>query len=193
MGSTHELNGTVAGWPEVSLAASPIRALALAVGSCAFGLLGVAVALGWSGDVETWSKEWLAGWVGVVFFPMCGLLWLRQALTGGPVVTVGARGIRDTRISPAWIPWSAITGISETSVKGTHFLMLRIDPAFEATMPLTRMARWGKPANAALGYRGYGIAAVGLKGGFKALDQAIRDGLARTHAAHNPLDRTRDG
>ena len=103
---------------------------------------------------------------------------------------LGPRGIRDTRISPGWIPWSAIAGISETSVKGTHFLMLRIDPAFEATMSLTRIARWGRPANAALGYHGYGIAAVGLKGGFKALKEAIQEGSVR---AYTPPVRTRGG
>jgi hypothetical protein len=186
MGSVHDLNGAVAGWPEVSLAVSPIRALALAAGSCTFALLGAAVALGWFGGVAPWSKEWLAAWVGMVFFPICGLLWLRQALTSGPVVTVGPRGIRDTRISPDWIPWSAIAGISEASIKGTRFFMLRIDPVFEATMPLAGMARWGKPANAALGYQGYGIAAVGLKGGFTALEEAIQEGLARARGVRNP-------
>lgn len=184
MGSVHEPNGAVAGWSEVSLAASPIRALALAAGSCAFALLGAAVALGWFGGVEPWSKEWLAGWAGVVFFPVCGLLWLSQALTSGPVVTVGPRGIRDTRISPDWIAWSAIAGISKTSIKGTHFFMLRIDPAFEAAMRIARLKRLGRGGNAVLGYHGYGIPAVGLKGGFKALERVIEDGLARARGAH---------
>ena len=113
------------------------------------------------------------------FFPLCGILWLRQALTSGPIVAVGPRGVRDVRISPDRIPWSAIAGISERSIKGTHFFMMRIDPAFEATMRLTPLARLGHRGNAALGYLGYGITAAGLKGGFTALKRAIEDGAVR--------------
>jgi hypothetical protein len=187
----HKLNGASAGWPEIALAASPARTLALLAGSIAFAVLGAAMAFGWLEAVEPWSRGWLAGWACLIFFPICAVLGLRQALTSGPVVTVGPRGIRDTRLSPDWIPWTAIVGISETSVRGTHFLKLRIDPAFEATMSLTALARLGRRGNAALGHGGYAIAAVGLKGGFRALTQAVEGGLAHTRGT--PLRRTRDG
>jgi hypothetical protein len=194
MGSAHKLNGASAAWPEVALAASPARTLALVAGAMVLALLGAAMAFGWLEAVEPWSRGWLAGWAGLIFFPICAVIGLRQALTAGPVVTVGPRGIRDTRLSTDWIPWSAVAGISETSTRGSHFLMLRIDPAFEATMSLTRLARLARRGNAALGYRGYGIAAAGLKGGFDALKRAVEDGLAHAHGAPgHPLRRTRNG
>jgi hypothetical protein len=181
MAAGHKLNGRSAQWPEVALQASPARTLLLLAGSVGLSLLGAAMAFGGLDDIEPWSKGWLAGWACLIFFPLCGVLGLKQLFTGGPIVTVGPRGVRDTRISPNWIPWAAITGISETATKGTHYLMMRIDPAFEATMSLTRLARLTRPGNAALGYRGYGIAAAGLKGGFKALKRAIEDGLVRAN------------
>ncbi len=166
-------------WPEVALGASPLRTLALVAGGLAFGVLGAAMAFGYFDGIEPWSKGWLAGWAGLIFFLACAVLGLAQAMTRGAVVTVGPQGVRDVRISPDWIPWAAITGISERSVKGTHLLNLRIDPAFEATLSLTRLARWSKGANAAVGYGGYSITAAGLKGGFAALKRAVVDGLAR--------------
>jgi hypothetical protein len=173
------LDGRAAEWPEVAFRASPVRTLALVAGSAAFALLGAWLAYGF----EPWSREWLVGSTCLIFFSVCTALWLKQALPGGPIVTVGPQGVRDVRISPDWIPWTAITGFSVASVKGTHFLMLRVDPAFEATMSLTRVARWGRPANAALGYHGYGIGAVGLSGGFKDVESAIEDGLARARGS----------
>jgi hypothetical protein len=193
MGSVHKLNGASAAWAEITLAASPVRTLTLVTGAIAFTVLGAAMAFGRFEGIEPWSKGWLAGWACLVFFPVCAVLGLRQAPTSGPVVVIGPRGIRDTRISPDFIPWTAIADITESSVKGTHFLMLRIDPQFEATMTLTPLARLGRRGNAALGWRGYGIAAAGLKGGFKALKQAADDGLARSRAARHPFGRSHDG
>jgi hypothetical protein len=178
MTAGHRLNGRLAAWPEIAFSASPVRTVALLAGSAAFTGLGAAMAFGYF-DVEPWSKEWLAGWAGLIFFPLCGVLSLKQAVTTGAVVRIGPQGVRDGRISPDWIPWAAITGLSEASVKGTRFLMLRIDPAFEATMSLTRVARWGRPANAALGFHGYAISGTGLRGGYKALKQAVEDGYIR--------------
>jgi hypothetical protein len=192
MGPVHKLNGATAAWPEVRFVASPVRTFALVAGAVVFTVLCAAMAFGWFEGVDPWSKGWLGGWAGLVFFPVCALLGLKQALTSGPVVIVGPRGIRDTRLSPDYIPWSAIAGVSETSVRGTGFLTLRIDPAFEATMALTPMAHLTRRSSAALGRSGYGIAAVGLKGGFKGLKQAVVDGLARADAVHHPLGRIHD-
>lgn len=188
MGSVHRLNGATGAWPDVRFVASPVRTFALVAGAVVFTVLCAAMAFGWFQGVEPWSKGWLAGWAGLVFFPACAALGLKQALTSGPVVVVGPRGIRDTRLSPDFIPWTAIAGISETSVRGTGLLTLRIDPAFEATMELTPLARLTRRSNAALGRPGHAIiAAAGLKGGFRGLKRAVADGLARARAGHHPF------
>ena len=179
MAWAHNPNRQAVAWPEVALTASPLRTLALMAMSVAFGLLGGAAAFGYFDIIQPGSKGWLAGWMCLILSPVAIMTMVAQDMTRGAIVTVGPQGVRDVRISRDWIPWTAITGVSERSIKGTHFLMLRIEPAFEATISLTRYARWSKVGNAALGYHGHGIAAAGLKGGFKALKGAIADGLAR--------------
>jgi len=179
MGSQPKLNGRAGGWPEVAFHGSTGGALALGFVSLAFSLLGAGTAFGYFGDVEPWSKGWVGGWLCLLFFPVCAVGWFRQAFASGAVVAVGPQGVRDTRVSPDWIPWEAITGLSTASVRGTQFLMVAVDPAFEARMTLTSIARWARPANAALGYRGLGIGATGLRGSFDALKRSVEEGWAK--------------
>src|SRR5262249_17750429 len=145
-----ESGGRAHGWPELEFRTSPGRSLAAVTGSVGFALIGAAMAFGVFDGIKPWSQGWIAGWASLIFFTLCGAVWLKQALMRGPILTIGPRGVRDTRLSRDWIPWAAITAASETSIRGTHLLMLCIDPAFEATMSLTRVARWTKPMNAAL-------------------------------------------
>lgn len=173
------MRGQESGWTDVAIGPSRIRSLALVGLSAGFVLVGAAMGIGALPGIGPWSAFSLVGWVCVVFFSLAGIMWLNLAMTGGPVVMIGPLGIRDTRLSPDWIPWTAITGIGETTVQNQSFITLRIDPAFEASMPLTRMARWTKPMNAALGFSGCHVSAIGLKGGFAALRQAVLDGSAR--------------
>jgi hypothetical protein len=173
------MSAHASGWPEVELESSPARGLVLAAGGIGFTFVCGAMAFGAFEDVTPPSQEQLVGWAGLILFPLSAVFWLKQAFTQRPVVTVGPLGVRDLRVSPNWIPWAAITGISEIESAGSHFLMLRIDPAFEATMSLTHLVRWTKPLNAMLGYKGYFINAGGLKGGFAPLKHAVADGWSR--------------
>jgi hypothetical protein len=77
----------------------------------------------------------------------------------GPVVTVTPEGIRDTRVAAEVIPWSAITGISTWQYRGQKIMVLAVDPATESGLTLTRIARWSRGANRALGADGLCIAA----------------------------------
>jgi hypothetical protein len=176
----HRLIADAPPWPEVAFCASRVRMLAMVAGSVAFSLLAGASLLGILVPVAPWSKSWLAAWGCVIFFALCALLGLRQALTDGPIVSVGPQGVRDTRISTEWIPWSAITGVSATSLTGTRYLVLRLDPGFEATMSLTWVAYVNRRASVVLGREGHAIHAVGLSGNFRALQRALDDGLARS-------------
>ena len=175
-----KLNERAAAWSDVIFEASPVPWLGVVAASIPFVAGGAAMVLGYIGPpIQSWSLPWLAGWAVLTIFGACGAFGIKQAMTRGAIVTVGPRGVRDVRISPDWIPWTAITEVAEQ--QDIHSLMLCIDPAFEATMSLTRKARWAKLANAPLGCYGYVIPARGLKGGFNALKRAIEDGLARAH------------
>jgi hypothetical protein len=148
----------------------------MALGCAAIAALGVALILVprdgfWIGQ--------LLGWPVLIVGLACTIAPARLALTRDPIVTVGPLGVRDTRLSPDWIPWAAITGLSAGSWPPPPFLFLHIDPAFEATMSLTRTARWARPVNTATGYDGHVIRVVGLNGDLEALQRAIEEGWAR--------------
>src|SRR5262245_8481247 len=130
MAPGHEPNGQAAEWPELALDASPLRTLAALAGFAALAAVTATMAFDLLGRNAPWSIR-LVAWAGLIFFGGCLLLGLRLAMMRGPIVTVGPRGVRDVRISPDWIPWTAIIEVAELS---PDFLLLRIDPAFEATM-----------------------------------------------------------
>jgi hypothetical protein len=134
--------------------------------------------LGYGPPDRFWIGQ-LIGWPTLIFGLACAIAPARHALARDPTVTVGPLGVRDTRLSPDWIPWAAITGLSAASWPPPPFLVLHIDPAFEATMSLTRAARWARPVNAAMGCDGHVIRGVGLEGDLEALARAIEEGWMR--------------
>src|SRR5262245_37778281 len=122
MAWAHKPGERPADWREVTLEASPARALALTAMAVGLGVFGGAAAFGYFGVLPPGSKGWLAGWICLILAPVAIVVTAARAMARGAVVTVGPRGIRDVRLSPDWIPWAAITGISERSIRGTHFL-----------------------------------------------------------------------
>src|SRR5262245_16563532 len=170
------LNGRGTEWPDVAIHASPTRLAAAVLGCAAIAALGAALILV---PTEGFWVGQLTGWPLLIIAVACIIAPARLALTRHPIVTVGALGVRDTRLSPDWIPWGAITGLSAGSWPPPPFLLLHIDSAFEATMSLTRTARWARSVNAATGYDGHVIRAVGLEGDMEALLRAIEEGWAR--------------
>jgi hypothetical protein len=174
-------NGRATEWPEVALHASPARLAAPALVCAAFAALGVALILGYVPTDRSWIGQ-LIGWPALIFGLACTISMARLALAQDPIVTVGPLGVRDTRLSSDLIPWAAITDLLAASWPPPPFLLLRIDPAFEATMSLTRTARWVRPVNAATGYDGHVIRVVGLKGDFEAFLRAIEEGSARAQS-----------
>ena len=109
-------------------------------------------------------------YAGIPFFALCGVIGLRYAGDKGEVVVISPAGIKDTRIASDTIPWHAVRSISVKAIRGQRFIMLDVDPAFEQTMTLTRMAAWTKPMNEAIGFKGLAVNPGGLDG---SLDQLI--------------------
>jgi hypothetical protein len=175
------LNGRATEWPEVAFPASPARLAAGALGCAALAAVGVALILGYAPKGGSWIGQ-LIGWAALTFGLACAIALARFALARDPIVTVGPLGVRDTRLSPDWIPWAAITGLSVASSPPPPFLLLQVDPDFEATMSLTRTARWARPVNAAMGCDGHVIRDVGLEGDLEALLRAIEEGWARAQS-----------
>lgn len=106
----------------------------------------------------------LLGYFGLVFFALGTAVALWRLITArGPVVTITPQGIRDTRIAPELVPWSAIRGISTWELAGNQVMVLAVDPAAEARLTLSTVARWTRSANRALGADGLCVSAQGLK------------------------------
>lgn len=105
----------------------------------------------------------IIGAVGVLVFGLFTtlILW-RAATTRGAVVTLTPTGIRDVRVSAREIPWSAVRSISTWSNQGQRIMVLDVDPAVEATLGLTAIARWTRGANRSLGADGLCVTAQGL-------------------------------
>jgi hypothetical protein len=107
-------------------------------------------------------REFVA-YVGIVFFGLCtGVAVWRLLTVRGAVVTIKPEGIRDTRVAAELIPWNAITGISTWQYRGQRVMVLAVDPAVESRLTLTRIARWSRDPNRALGIDGVCVTATGL-------------------------------
>jgi hypothetical protein len=86
------------------------------------------------------------------------LLW-RAFTTHGAVVAITPEGIRDGRVAAELIAWSAVSDIAIWENRAQPVMVLAVDPAVEAGLTLTRVARWTRGANRALGADGLCVTA----------------------------------
>jgi hypothetical protein len=115
------------------------------------------------------------GIAGVLFFGLGTVAWLwRHLRSDGTVLTISREGIRDTRIAPETIPWSAVRKIFTWEYSGQRILVLDVDPAVERTLHLSAIARWTRGANRKLGADGLCIATHGLKINYDELFELVR-------------------
>lgn len=147
------------------------------------GLLGIvmtagclAIVLGYIPSPGPSSWKWWAVLFGVPFFGACTLIGFWRALvTRGPVVSLSPEGLTDRRIAPVPIPWRAVRGISTWTYKRQNVMVLDVDPAVEARLPLSRMVRLTRSANKRLGADGLCVTASGLKLTYAELLEAATD------------------
>lgn len=164
----------------VEIEASPVRMLGLAATGLLMTALSAAMALRALPNVRPGSPAELYGYAGTVFFGACTALLLWRAFTTrGPVVTLTREGIRDRRVAAELIPWSAINDIAVWKYRGQRAMVLVVDPAVEAGLGLTRIVRWTRGPNRALGADGLCVTAQGLKIGF---DELLATSLAHARA-----------
>jgi hypothetical protein len=156
----------------VEIKQSPLRMLGLIAIGIVLTALCVGIAFHLFPDLQASLYQEFMAYVGVVFFSLCTIIGLWRLLSvSGPVVTITPEGIRDTRVAAQVIPWSAITGISTWQYRGQKIMVLAVDPATESGLTLTRIARWSRGANRALGADGLCITAAGLSIKYDALLQ----------------------
>ena len=124
------------------------------------------------------------GLLGMVLGGLWAVLSLWGAFTSrGPVATITREGIRDTRVASGLIPWRAVRDIRVLEFKRQRTLV-EVDPAVEAGLRFTGIARWMRSLNRLLGADRptITISAQGLKVGF---DQLLS--LCLSHAQASRL------
>lgn len=154
----------------IEIGQSPARMLLILGAGVVMTALSLAIALGWVGYREWAWLQRTIGVVGTVFFAFCTVVVLWRLVTvRGPIVTLAPAGIRDTRVAPEFIPWTAITKVSTWQLSRQKVMVLAIDPAVESRMSNTKAAQWTRAANRALGADGLPIAVQGLRIDYGAL------------------------
>jgi hypothetical protein len=132
-------------------------------------------------DIDVISR--VAGAVGTLFFALCTVIWLRRTLSrDGAMLTISSQGICDRRIAAETIPWAAVRRISTWAFSGQRILVLDVDPAVEATLHLSAIAKWSRGANRVLGADGLCVTAHGLKIGYDQLFDLVRQHVPEAHA-----------
>lgn len=146
----------------IEIFASPLKlvgyiALALALTAASAVVAGLVPGV-WFG-----AGDAVFGAAGLVLFGGAAavMIW-RLFAQRGPVVTLTPEGLRDIRVADDLIPWRAVHAISTWERSRQKFMVVAVDPAVERTLRLTRLARWTRGTNRALGADGLCIAAQGL-------------------------------
>jgi hypothetical protein len=152
---------------------SPWKVLRLAVIGVLMTAAGIWVAL--VPDVPFYKKLLGGYMLTVISVGFIAVILWRLFTSRGPVITISPEGIRDTRVAAAVIPWRAVAGISTWEFRRQKVMVLALRPGVEDQLHLTRLARWGRGPNRALGIDGLCITAQGLKTDYEALLKAALD------------------
>ncbi|MDX2205719.1 MAG: STM3941 family protein [Hyphomicrobiaceae bacterium] len=171
----------------VEIGQSPLKMLGLLAGAIALTAASAFIIIGPAGE-DPASFIAFIGWIGVVFFGLCGAIILWRSLTArGPTVTISPEGLHDVRVSRLPIPWSAIRRLSTWSYQSQRILVVEVDQATEDAIGLTRVARWTRGPNKALGADGLSIATQGLRIGYdRLLDLVSAYADAHRHRSPRP-------
>jgi hypothetical protein len=155
----------------------------LLLGGLCSGFIGIGYWMISRPDVDPIS--YFIGWVSMLFFGACGILWIIQTIRyRGAVIVIDGEGILDRRVSDRAIPWTEVDSVSIWSMDAQRCIILKLDEAFDrgfATKAITRLTRG---ANRKLGADGITINPAGLEIGFDALLDAIITSKTRSDERH---------
>lgn len=171
-----------------AFSSSPWKILAMLLGCIAFMVASVLMITGVIDGIRLGLRADTVGWIGLGVFGLFGLFILWRLLTmRGPVLTVSPKGLLDIRVAAKIIPWGAVERVGVWESNRQKLLVLGVAPDVESKLELTRMARWTRGANRALGADGLCIGAQGLKLRFDDLDRLVMAYLEH-HAPPPPGD-----
>ena len=173
---TTNSDGTIDTSRTIEFHASPSRLLTLLMFSAMSTGIAAVLAFRLFPNMPSDPAAVSAGYSGLIFFSFCAAVAIWRLLgQRGPVVTISPDGLRDIRIAAEPIPWRAIKGISTWQMQRQTVLVVAIDPAAEARLSLTRLARWTRSANRKLGADGLVVSSQGLQVGYPTLYYTCRD------------------
>jgi hypothetical protein len=152
------------------------KPLALLVLSILSTALSAAIAFRLLPDLPVDATGDAVGRTGLIVFGLCTVISLwRLYVIRKPTITISPGGIRDRRVAPDLIAWSAVRGISTWQILRQQVVVLAVDEAFERRLAFTMTARWMRGGYRAHGVDGIVISAQGLQAGFPTLFYTCRD------------------
>ena len=102
----------------------------LAFASLGFVLIGLSMAgaFGRMPGAGHYDSVYLAavGWSCVIFFGLCGVVWVGRLSTNRELLRIGSKGIHYACWSDQTIPWTEIDDVTISSTRGNMFLVLHL-------------------------------------------------------------------
>jgi hypothetical protein len=145
----------------------PVRQALLTLGSAAFVLIGAWIA-GLFGTAPPDAPQW-AGWAGIVFFGLTGIVSARRMLDREDMVRIGAPGVWYRLWSDDVIPWSEIADVGVWEYRGQKTIVLKLQHP-ERFPSATMMGKFAAANRALTG----GDVAIMMLGTDKSFDDAMQ-------------------
>jgi hypothetical protein len=158
---------------EVEIGYSSSRMLLLVALASMMTLLSASIAFDWFGNGGLSRYDALAGRAGLVVFgaATCRLIWLLSAARG-PVLLIGRYGIRDLRVANEFMLWDSMAEVSTCEYRRRKYIVLKITPALEQQLFISKAMQAMLHANRAMGLDGIAVSAGGLTADFEKLFDA---------------------
>jgi hypothetical protein len=148
---------------------TPLRVALLLLGAIVFVVGGLWIA-GLFGAPPRPGREFL-GWLAAAFFGLCAIVTAPRLFDRRDQIVVDRRGIYWRHWSETTIPWSALRGFDERSVRSQRFICLHLhDPT---RYPAAGLRGWVAGANKGMGFGDIAMTAAGTDRSFDELLSAI--------------------
>jgi hypothetical protein len=134
---------------KISIGNFKLRYLFLLLGSLAFVITGAFLTF-----KKSDTMSFTSGWSAIIFFGACAIIFLLQIIDSRPRLIIDENGIFDRTLSIGLISWSDIADAYVGSIKGQHFICLKLKDE--------NIAKVISSANIALGFERININLSGL-------------------------------